>query len=148
MLAYHISLPVICAMAMNGFIYTFDLRKNNSTPFLYLPPGQVIGTIWIILFGLLGYVHFLLFSLKNKMNFGSVSVAFFILTSLAYPVINAVDAICGYIFQFISLILSFVVGLIVMMYSKRIFLYMIPVLLWVSYVNFIVLHNILENKMS
>jgi len=135
MLAYHILIPVLCAMAMNGFIYTCNMKKNTSPKVLYnLPPGFIIGIIWTILFGLLGYVHFLLYSLRQKPNVGSMSVVLFILFSLTYPVIPAYYA---NLFNIITLVLSFVVGMIVMMYSKYIFLYMIPLLAWVLYVNVI-----------
>ena len=143
---YHMLIPVLCAMAMNGFYY----RNNTETPtsdieLLYLPPGYIIGIIWTILFALLGYVHFLLYRLNNKSNYASVSVVFFILFSLAYPVVQSIDEYYAYLFNVIALIVSFVVGLLVLSTSKTIFLYMIPLLGWVSYVNVVVLYNILQN---
>jgi len=145
MLVYHILIPVICAIIMNGIIYTLKLNKINSKDSnkLYIPQGYIIGIIWTIIFGLLGYVHYLLYKLNNNINFGSVSVALLILFCLSYPVINAINVKHGYFLNLISLILSFIVSLIVMMYSKYIFLYLIPLLIWVSYVNVIFYYNIL-----
>ena len=136
MLAYHLLIPVLCAMVMNGYIYTSNVLKYRATKNWYLPPGYLIGMIWTILFGVLGYIHFLLYSLKNKINYGSISIVLFVLFSLAYPILNEIN---GYLFNFITLILAFLVGFIVMAYSKHIFLYMIPLLVWVSYVNVIIL---------
>ena len=74
-----------------------------------------------------------------------MSVIFFILFSLAYPVVQAIDEYYAYLFNVLALIVSFVVGLLVLSTSKSIFLYMLPLLGWVSYVNVVVLYNILEN---
>ena len=56
---YHILVPVLAAIIMNGIIYTFGINKysekNKINP--YIPPGYVIGTIWVIILGLLGYLH-------------------------------------------------------------------------------------------
>ena len=146
MLACHILIPVLCAMVMNGFIYTDGKNKYRLTELSFLPPGYMIGIIWTILFALLGYVHFLLYNIRQETNYGSISVVFFIIFSLTYPVIQAINQKYAYLFNLISLILSFMVGYIVMMYSKNIFLYMIPLLIWLSYVNLIVLCNILKMK--
>lgn len=126
---YHVMIPVFCAIAMNGIIYAFNLNMKREDSF---PPGYIIGIIWTIIFALLGYVHYLLYRLKNKTNYGSASVVLFILYALAYPVLNTMNV---YFLNLISLILSFVLSLIVMMYSRHIFLFMIPLLLWVSFVN-------------
>ena len=141
MLAYHILIPVLFAAGVNGFY-----GKSTSKKMSYLPPGYIIGMIWTFLLALLGYVHFLLYRLNNQSNYGSVSVVLFILFSLTYPVINAQSEIYGYMMNLVSLILSFTVGIIVMMYSKHTFLYMIPLLVWVSYVNLIVLNDMLSEK--
>ena len=141
MLAYHISIPVFCAIAMNGILYTFHL--NGKKP-MYLPPGYIIGIVWTIIFALLGYVHYQLYKLNNRPNYGSASVVFFILFSLAYPLMNAIDEKYGHFLNLISLILSFIVSLIVITYSTHIFLYLIPLLVWVSFVNLIVLYHILQ----
>ena len=133
MLAFHVLLPVFCAIFMNGIIYTFRLNNNNNNK-RFLPPGYMIGIIWTILFSLLGYVHYRLYSLNNKMNFGSISIVLFILFALAYPLMS------GYFMNVISLILSFILSLIVMMYSKHIVVFLIPLLLWVSYVNLVVFY--------
>ena len=146
MLAYHVLLPVLCAIAMNAIMYTFKLNKNKPRELLFLPPGYVIGAIWTLIFALLGYVHYLLYTLHNKPNFGSVSIVLFLLFSLFYPVINALDPKYGYFLNLISLILSFIVSLIVMRYSIHIFKFLIPLLVWVSFVNMIMLYNILLNN--
>lgn len=117
---YHVLIPVLCAVAMNGVI----IYEKKT--------GYIIGIVWTILFALLGYAHYLLYNLKNKMNFGTISIIFFVIFALAYPLM---DAKYGHVFNLISLFLSFVVSLIVMMYSKSAFLCMIPLLVWILFIN-------------
>ena len=140
MLAYHILIPVFCAIVMNMYM---NNNKPKPKDLLYLPPGYLIGLIWTIIFALLGYVHYLLYNLNNRTNYGSASIIFILLFSLFYPVINAMNAKYGYFLNLISLILSFVVSLIVIRYSLHIFLYLIPLLVWVSFVNLIMLYNLM-----
>lgn len=137
---YHVLIPVFSAIAMNVIIYAFGWNKNMKRDD-DLPPGYIIGTIWTVIFALLGYVHYRLYALKNNTNFGSASVVLFILFSLAYPAL--ISSINGCFLNFISLILSFALSLIVMMYSRHIFLFMIPLLVWVSYVN-LALYDVYE----
>ena len=137
---YHVLIPVFSAIAMNVIIYAFGWNKNMKRDD-DLPPGYIIGTIWTVIFALLGYVHYRLYTLKNKTNFGSASVVLFILFSLAYPAL--ISSINGCFLNFISLILSFALSLIVMMYSRHIFLFMIPLLVWVSFVN-LALYDVYE----
>ena len=134
---YHVLIPVFSAIVMNVIIYALGWNQNMKRDD-DLPPGYIIGTIWTVIFALLGYVHYRLYTLKNKTNYGSASVVLFILFSLAYPALKN-----GYFLNFISLILSFVLSLIVMMYSRHIFLFMIPLLVWVSYVNLAMIYSIL-----
>jgi tryptophan-rich sensory protein len=142
MLAYHVLIPVFCAVAMNVYIYKYRLNKRASEN-KYLPPGFIIGVIWTIIFALLGYVHYRLYKLDNRINFGSMSIVVFICFSLFYPVVNAINEKHGYFMNLISLILSFVLGVVVLDYSRNVFLYLIPLLTWVSFVNLIVLYNII-----
>ena len=134
---YHVLIPVFSAIAMNVIIYALGWNKNMKRDD-DLPPGYIIGTIWTVIFALLGYVHYRLYTLKNKTNYGSASVVLFILFSLAYPALKN-----GYFLNFISLVLSFALSLIVMMYSRHIFLFMIPLLVWVSFVNLAMIYSIL-----
>ena len=59
----HIAVPVILALFMNGVIYgtRMNVRDDNSKPKNpWLPPGYVIAAIWVLIFGILGYVHYCL----------------------------------------------------------------------------------------
>ena len=58
----HIAIPVVLALFMNGVIYGNRLNKqdNNQPRNPWLPPGYVIAMIWVVIFGILGYVHYCL----------------------------------------------------------------------------------------
>ena len=77
-LLYSILIPVITAIIMNGIIYMFGINKQDNKSIInpLLPPGYIIGSIWIIIFGLLGYVHYLLYKLKNGISFTSLFLIF------------------------------------------------------------------------
>jgi len=136
-LLYSVLIPVITAIIMNGIIYTFGINKqyNKSIINPLLPPGYVIGTIWIIILGLLGYVHYLLYKLKNGISFTSIFLIFVILFCISYPLITGLKQKSGLLLNLISLILAFILGILVIIESKYIFIYIVPLILWATYVN-------------
>jgi tryptophan-rich sensory protein len=147
---YHVLIPVLLALSMNSIIYIFGINKiseqkdkqkdtqkdkQNSEYFKLFPPGYVIGIIWTIIFGLLGYAHYLMYKLKDRINIGSVSIVLVIIFCLLYPVITSLKFTYGLLLNLITLIISFVLGFIIILESKYIFLYIIPLIVWASYVN-------------
>jgi tryptophan-rich sensory protein len=142
---YHILIPILLAIFMNGIIYTFkinnnSIKENDPKYSLYkkmLPSGYIIGIIWTIIFGLLGYSHYLLHNINNKITFSSMYVLFLILYCLFYPIITGLNVKSGLLLNLITLILSFILGLIVINQSKYIFIYIIPLIIWTSYVNIV-----------
>jgi tryptophan-rich sensory protein len=138
MLYYNILIPVILAVIINLIIYIFGYYKkieDDSNPFI--PAGYIIGFIWTFLLGILGYVNYLLYRLNNNINIGNLSIIILILYSLTYPFLIYIKKNNVLLLNMIGLILSFIVALIVILYSKYIFMYLIPLLLWISYVNIV-----------
>lgn len=158
---YHIIIPISIAIVANIIIYIFDINKKdsernseknsekentNSTEDLsknefykkYIPPGYIIGIIWIIIFGLLGYAHYLLFVKHNgRITFSSLSIIFIIIFCLLYPFITGLKVKSGLLLNLISLILAFTLGIIIILESKFIFLFILPLILWTSFINII-----------
>jgi len=89
---FHIGIPVIMTVIINGIIYSTNVRMYTSPSteksIVQLPPGYVIGSIWIVLLGLLGYVHYLLYKINNKISFECFFLEVFILFCLSYPFIT------------------------------------------------------------
>lgn len=139
---YHIFFPIILALVMNFIIYIFGINKQydkikNNQYFKLLPPGYMIGIIWTIILGLLGYAHFLLYKLKNGYNIQCLAIVLIILFCLSYPVITSLNFKYGLLLNLITLMLAFILGIIVILESKYIFLYIIPLIIWASYVNIV-----------
>jgi tryptophan-rich sensory protein len=122
---------------MNGIIYTFGINKysekNKINP--YIPPGYVIGTIWVIILGLLGYLHYLIYKKYEAITFTSLLILFVILFCISYPLITGLKVKSGLLLNLITLILAFILALFVITESKYMFIYLIPLLVWASYVN-------------
>jgi tryptophan-rich sensory protein len=144
----NIFIPILSAIIMNYIIYSnnwqyegkkYNKEKKISNSNKLLPPGYIIGIIWIIIFGLLGYVHYQLYMLKNKSNIASWFVILFIIFSLAYPLLTngLQEDKTAFLLNLITLILAFILALLVIVKSVKIFYYLIPLLLWASYVNII-----------
>jgi tryptophan-rich sensory protein len=126
----HILVPIILAIILNFYIYiqgwNNDNQKNSK-----LPPGYIIGSIWIIILGLLGYIHFLLYP-----SVYSWFIVLTILYCLSYPFLTSgLQNTDNNYFNLIALILAIIVTII--MYYKSNIIYVIPFLLWTFYVNII-----------
>jgi tryptophan-rich sensory protein len=152
MLLYHILVPIVLAIIMNGIIYMFRLNKkdnlkdnlNNDDLYKkFLPPGYIIGCIWLIIFGLLGYVHYLIYKQNdNKITITSLFICFIILFCLSYPLITGLKVKSGIIMNLLSLILGFILGIVIITQSKYAFLFVLPLIIWASYVNIVILYNV------
>jgi hypothetical protein len=62
----HVAVPVLAAVAVNAVVYSLGWNRSSvgsgrppSVSYKLLPPGYVIAGVWIVLLGLLGYVHYL-----------------------------------------------------------------------------------------
>jgi tryptophan-rich sensory protein len=134
---FHILSFIILVILLNGLIYYFGWYKSSlKLKRNILPPGYVIGIVWIIIFGLLGYVHYLLYKLKGKFSIYSNIIVLFLIFCLSYPFLtNGFKEGNTNILNLITLILSFIIGLMVITQSVTAFYYIIPLLLWASYVN-------------
>jgi tryptophan-rich sensory protein len=134
---FHILLPIIFASLINGLIYYLGWNNSNlKMKSSILPPGYMIGIIWIIIFGLLGYIHYLLYKLKNRFTIYSNSIIVLLLFCLAYPFLTSgLKQRNATILNLITLIFSFIVSLLVITQSINAFYYIIPLLIWASYVN-------------
>jgi tryptophan-rich sensory protein len=137
---FHILIPVLAAIIMNGIIYTFGINKysektekNKINP--YIPPGYIVGSIWVIILGLLGYLHYLIYKKYEAITFTSLLIIFVILFCISYPLITGLKVKTGLLFNLITLILAFILALFVISESKIMFIYLIPLLVWASYVN-------------
>ena len=135
----HIAFPIICAIIMNVIIYSFKWNVRTSEGKInnpLIPPGYIVGSVWIIIFGLLGYVHYLLYKQNNGVSFVSISVVCFFIFCLLYPVLTSgLSKQNANMLNLLTLILSFSLAIVLVKTLPSTFKYIIPLLLWASYVN-------------
>jgi tryptophan-rich sensory protein len=131
---YHVLVPILLTFAMNGWIYSIGLNKypksERRNPLI--PPGYVIAVIWTILFGLMGYTHYLLGNFRSVASWSLVGLLGF---CLAYPLITGLRVKSGLLLNLVALVLSFIVALLVIQESVYAFYWLIPLLAWTIYVN-------------
>jgi tryptophan-rich sensory protein len=132
----HIFLPIIAAIIINVIIYTSDW--NNQKPqdqqmSRYLPPGYIIAVVWIIILGLLGYTHYLVYPGKE-----SVIIILAILYCLSYPFLTSgLQQDKAPVYNVLSFVIAVFVLFSVYLKQKRATLYIMPLLLWTLYVSII-----------
>ena len=150
--------PILLAIIINIIIFTYGWNRINKTTEektegktegkMYkrnklLPPGGIVGIIWMILFGLIGYVNYSLLTMKNKTQITYLTSGYlilFIIFCLSYPFLtNGLQEKNAYVLNGITLVLSIILFILVYIQSKTTSYYLIPLLLWASYVNLIFL---------
>ena len=137
----YIFIPIILSFIINIFIF----RKKNknlikSRDLKYLPPGAIIGSVWIILLGLLGYIYSLIDNKNKSMNTQKILLILLTIFCLSYSILTA-NSTKRFSKNYNYLTLFFVLILYYSIYTKypKISHYLIPLLCWVLYVNIITL---------
>ena len=137
----YILIPIILSFIINIFIFR-KKNKNLIKPkkLKYLPPGSVIGTVWIILLGLLGYIYSLIDNKDKSMNTQKILIILLTIFCLSYSILTANSTI-RFSKNYNYLTLIFVLTVYYSLYTKypKISYYLIPLLCWVLYVNIITL---------
>lgn len=138
---FHIFTPVALGIFMNFIIYSFQINRSsvkiqNKNPLI--PPGYIIGTIWVILLGCMGMAHYILSITTSRLpfyrNYAILCLDFLIGFSILYPIITGLKNNQSF-FLLLSLAITLLTSLVVKFYSITAFYYLIPLILWVIYVN-------------
>lgn len=123
--------PISLAIVVNLLIYTFDLVPSQP-PNKMIPPGYIVGSIWTVLFGLLGYIHY---RLGNYSSYASICIYVFIGYSLLYPFLTRLENTNMY--NKIAWVLASLCSLLIYYENHRLIPYIIPLFAWVTYVNIV-----------
>jgi hypothetical protein len=135
----HVATPILAAVVTNGIVYSQKL-PISKTKNPNIPPGGVVGFIWMVLFGILGYVHFKLYKRAgNKLSNACIVILLFLIYSLAYPFLTSFYGNPNVFFILNLGALIFAVAITSKVYQEdpRLILYLIPLLLWTGYVNIV-----------
>jgi len=131
----YIIIPIFLACIVNLYIFKNDLYKNNNKRNEYLPQGYIIGIIWTILLGLLGYVYYLTYGNGSIL---SCVIVFTIVYCLLYPLLTSkLDNHETIKYNLLSLLLAFILFILIILKYKQknmIFIYVLPLLFWNIYV--------------
>ena len=154
----HILIPIALTVIVNAVVRPGSTGYTKNP---WIPPGYIVGAVWTLLFGILGYTHYLLY--RKGLWQACMAVEFLLLFYILYPFLhhfsfnmNGLDScLCassmrkGVTNRFrnekmaralnqISLLLTLFVTAFLYNLSFPIS-YMIPVLLWLTYVNIVTL---------
>ena len=131
---YHlIFLFSFLAIVINIIIYNKQIAKNQKSK--YIPPGYIVGSIWVLLFGILGYV---IYRLHNYTSFASISIYIFALFSVLYPFITKLSpGSLSDIFNKTVLGLAYMVCYLVYSENPGVAIYLLPLFFWITYVNIV-----------
>jgi len=145
---FYIILPIIIAFLINVTMYNKSSNMISDVDIKYLPPGYIIGVVWIILLGLMGYILYLLIyefklkslrnSLFNNFNYPIFLIIFLIIFCIMYPYLTSLfnDRFMknyNYLTLFLVLYIFHEINKISFKISK----YLIPLILWIGYVNIV-----------
>ena len=143
---------VIAALIVNVVSYALHIygkriHHGSYTHNKLIPPGFVIAIIWVVLFGFFGYAHYLTYTAHGGWCVASVAIIVFAVYCLLYPFLVAHSEKRARLMNYIAFVLAFVVGLLVLEQSQTAFYYLIPVIAWTGYINFVDMMHINEHCM-
>jgi len=132
-------------IALFGNIFFNNQETTNSEIEIdnkYLPQGYIIGYIWVMIFGILGYIYSNINTRKDTKYINRMSIMFFIALCLMYgPITYGKSSrfIKNYNYAaFISLcILTYILNKNV----KKCLLYLVPLYIWIGYVSLLTLFD-------
>ncbi len=120
-------------------------QSSSGTPAVFwklyqnklIPPGFVIGLVWIFIFGMLGYCFYKLTD-KNDgtVSFAGIAILVYGVFALLYPFFTyASREKNANVINYIAVVGALVLGIIVIEEDVGSFYFLLPLLLWVSYVG-------------
>lgn len=132
----HILVPVVAAVAVNAVVFALGWSSNKGqVRNALLPPGWVVGSIWVVLLGLLGYVHW---HARNS-AMASMAIIVFIVWCIAYPFLtNGLQlGTAMRVANTFTLVAAFTLTLLVHAHNptNTTLALMAPLLVWATYVN-------------
>ncbi len=132
----HVVCAVALAVVVNGIVYKNGWNStDNNRGNRWLPPGWVIGLVWMVLFALLGYAHYVAYRANgNKISLVSFSILSMILFCAAYPFLSS-GLTSGKVLNVLTLIGAAKVGFVAALFAPQSFPYLYPLFVWASWVN-------------
>jgi len=129
----HLLVPIVIALILNFIISIkkWDDKRKDSL----LPSGPYIGIIWMAILVSLGHAHYLLYE-KSNVTFASLFLIVVIIYCISYPIVTQLDRKKGATLNVIALVLTSILLLVVYQESYQAFIYILPLFIWISFVNY------------
>jgi benzodiazapine receptor len=136
-LAYiYVIVPILIAIILNVVIFKAGYSKTSKqlhNPMI--PPGWIVGLIWVIIFGILGYAFYLLIQAHDTVSATLLVVLFIVCLLYPFYTNGLSDGMGARLGNLSSLIIAFIVTVVIAYKTPSVTFYMIPILVWASYVN-------------
>lgn len=149
---YYILIGAIICTIANIFYYMIGIYGHGKKHAMYknnkfLPPGFLIGIIWIVIFGFLSFSFYLsfigdpslLYNEEFPRGWSQAPILTIIVAAycLLYPLIaNYVHQKYIPLLNFIGLIMAYALGIVVIQEYVAAFWYVLPLIVWTTYVCF------------
>ncbi len=132
---WFVLVPVGLALLTNGLLaMNADTLRPKRKRNPYLPAGWLIGTIWVILFGLLGYTAYLVKANAYLLTFIFAVIAY----CLAYPALTNLDPTSAKTRLLNAGAFILATLIVIVLYAQNqtnAIAFAAPLWLWASYVN-------------
>jgi translocator protein len=138
----NITMAVALCLAINAVIFGSGWDASDTDAQIWFaPPGYVVGTVWVILFGLIGAARYLLNASGEAAKGAKNWLVILLLFCLAYPIytIGFNSELIGFFGNLATIALTIFVFIKTRKFSKSAALLLVPIVLWVSFATFIVM---------
>lgn len=117
-----------------------DTQSEIEIDNKYLPPGYLIGAIWVIIFGILGYIYTKINLIKDKYCYSRFSIMLFVVICFMYgPFTTGKSSRFIKNYNYIAFLLLCLLTYILSFNVEKYYIYLIPLFLWVGYVSLLTL---------
>jgi tryptophan-rich sensory protein len=141
----NIGIAILSALAVNGVIAVVNPSEMEGPGSVHLqPPGYVIGTVWLVLFGAMGAARWLLLTKPLDTMRARRLILFLLLFCLAYPfyTMGLKSEVIGLVGNVLTIALSFFVVIRVGRISRLAAGLVSLVSVWVTFASFLVVEQL------
>lgn len=133
----HILIPIIAALITNAIIYFLGWNNKGQINNKLLPPGYVIGIIWIVILGLLGLTHFMIYP-----DGFAMFIVFAVIYCLAYPFLTSgLRPEKADVYNLLAFVIAVMTSVGVYKINKKAVWYTLPFVIWTLYVSILTVMN-------
>lgn len=141
-LALNVAIAVFLCLVINSIIFGFGWDGGDDTINIWFaPPGYVVGTVWVILFGLIGASRYALNRAGKPASRTKTLLGALLLFCLAYPIytLGFNSEFIGFLGNIATILFTIFAMWRVWKFSRAAAALLFPIVLWVSFATVLVL---------